>query len=524
MTSFATSNDTTIQRTHRRNDEGSLPLRERQAEESSVVEPFAYWLGGHASEEGATETPSINASSTSPTATGATATGATSTGAAKGVTSAGMGVRAREHPDSAFGILEATPHEGREVRQEALRENLNGNEDSPAQRASGREASARSRSFGNKGTGDRNETLTANRQPSQAARGTESDVASRTKPGPPPAAGRVVHDTGRDDGRVNRGSSQGTDQQAVARLTPQQTAASASTGGRLGTPAAEVARALAEGPARVSGARSTGDSARVAVASPADQKARNQARKPAQQEAARHTPQHNDRSPRAERKSVEAPQFDRIVKAMRLKAGAQRTTARMLLDPPDLGRVTVQVRMEKNALTVDVATQSNEARELLMERIAHLKAALESHGIHVERFEVYEESQRPESLQESEDNRPGEGERNSDDETSGHQNRDESGKSRQGDSQVGRLSGRGESFGPTSMEDADGLGSELRNEGDGGDGETSNASAENRPKSGSVAGGDADTRSMSSDGDSANGLAQEGQVSVRAERGLDLVV
>jgi flagellar hook-length control protein FliK len=48
----------------------------------------------------------------------------------------------------------------------------------------------------------------------------------------------------------------------------------------------------------------------------------------------------------------------------------------------------VELRLSGDTLQIDVLTRTNEARELLYERVAELKAALEQHGLRVERFAV----------------------------------------------------------------------------------------------------------------------------------------
>lgn len=48
----------------------------------------------------------------------------------------------------------------------------------------------------------------------------------------------------------------------------------------------------------------------------------------------------------------------------------------------------IDVRLEQDGLRIKVRTQTRAAGELLAERAAQLKAALEQQGIHVERFEV----------------------------------------------------------------------------------------------------------------------------------------
>jgi flagellar hook-length control protein FliK len=80
--------------------------------------------------------------------------------------------------------------------------------------------------------------------------------------------------------------------------------------------------------------------------------------------------------------------FDKLISAIRLNAGVHRSSARLHLHPPELGRVLVDVNMVGDDLQLEVRTETSEARDLLWERAARLRVALEQHGVHVGRFEV----------------------------------------------------------------------------------------------------------------------------------------
>jgi hypothetical protein len=80
--------------------------------------------------------------------------------------------------------------------------------------------------------------------------------------------------------------------------------------------------------------------------------------------------------------------FERLVRSIRLSRGPYWSSARLQLHPPELGRMKVELRLSGDTLQIDVLTRTNEARELLYERVAELKAALEQHGLRVERFAV----------------------------------------------------------------------------------------------------------------------------------------
>ena len=85
--------------------------------------------------------------------------------------------------------------------------------------------------------------------------------------------------------------------------------------------------------------------------------------------------------------STQRSAFNRLVRSLRLNVGGQRSTARLHLRPPELGRIRIDARMDGPRLQVLVQTETTAARELLRSRAADLQAALEQHGVKVERFE-----------------------------------------------------------------------------------------------------------------------------------------
>lgn len=80
--------------------------------------------------------------------------------------------------------------------------------------------------------------------------------------------------------------------------------------------------------------------------------------------------------------------FDRLIRSLRFQTGTHRSSARLQLDPPALGRMLVDVRMTGDELRIDVRTETEAARTALLERVAQLRAALAQAGIHVDRFDV----------------------------------------------------------------------------------------------------------------------------------------
>jgi flagellar hook-length control protein FliK len=80
--------------------------------------------------------------------------------------------------------------------------------------------------------------------------------------------------------------------------------------------------------------------------------------------------------------------FDKLVGKMRLRMSENRSTAQLRLNPPELGRIRVDVRLVGDRLVVGVQAESEAARELLSQRADSLKATLKEHGIQIDRFEV----------------------------------------------------------------------------------------------------------------------------------------
>ncbi len=86
--------------------------------------------------------------------------------------------------------------------------------------------------------------------------------------------------------------------------------------------------------------------------------------------------------------ATERSEFDRVVRSMRLRVGARRSSARFRLDPPELGRLRVDVRLDGDRVRISVRTQGSAARDIVSGRAARLTAALQQHGIAVEQFDV----------------------------------------------------------------------------------------------------------------------------------------
>jgi len=85
---------------------------------------------------------------------------------------------------------------------------------------------------------------------------------------------------------------------------------------------------------------------------------------------------------------IDRTEFDRLVRMMRLRPGMERSSARIHLNPPELGRILVDVRVDGDALHLDIRTETDEAKAVLLTRVQQLRAALEQTGLQVEQFQI----------------------------------------------------------------------------------------------------------------------------------------
>ncbi len=89
-----------------------------------------------------------------------------------------------------------------------------------------------------------------------------------------------------------------------------------------------------------------------------------------------------------EASAAESSPFDELVRSIRLQQTANGSSARLTLDPPDLGKIQVDVRLRNNRMTISVRTESSIAKTLMVERASVLTKSLEEQGIHVDQLDV----------------------------------------------------------------------------------------------------------------------------------------
>jgi flagellar hook-length control protein FliK len=87
--------------------------------------------------------------------------------------------------------------------------------------------------------------------------------------------------------------------------------------------------------------------------------------------------------------------IQRVEQAVQMAArrGLHRVT--MDLSPPDLGRVTVELRFRDGTLAARIQTENLEARAALQAGVQQLRANLEAQGVRLENFDVTQDEQSP---------------------------------------------------------------------------------------------------------------------------------
>lgn len=99
-----------------------------------------------------------------------------------------------------------------------------------------------------------------------------------------------------------------------------------------------------------------------------------------------------DQSTTGSSTSVEKTPFDELVRSMRLQTGTRYSSARIHLNPPELGRIQVDIRVVADRTRIEIRTENPAAKRLLERRGAQLVDALERQGITLDTFEVFSEA------------------------------------------------------------------------------------------------------------------------------------
>ena len=118
-----------------------------------------------------------------------------------------------------------------------------------------------------------------------------------------------------------------------------------------------------------------------------------------------------------------ADNVDRVVTHVRTELMPGGGTMSLRLDPPDLGRMQVTVEVRGGALSASFQAGTGEAAALLSHSLSHLKTALESAGLSVERLNVTQAPREPSASQQNSSDARQQNGGGADADTSGRQQR-----------------------------------------------------------------------------------------------------
>jgi flagellar hook-length control protein FliK len=77
-----------------------------------------------------------------------------------------------------------------------------------------------------------------------------------------------------------------------------------------------------------------------------------------------------------------------LAQVLRAQTGAKQSSMSLRLDPPELGRLHIDARMQGGTLTVRLQAETTAARDALQNRLDHLRSALEEQGIKLGQVDV----------------------------------------------------------------------------------------------------------------------------------------
>lgn len=80
--------------------------------------------------------------------------------------------------------------------------------------------------------------------------------------------------------------------------------------------------------------------------------------------------------------------LDRVLRVILTNLNQRRAVVKLQLNPPELGRLIVDLRLDKDNLELRIKADRADVRDLLRSQADTLVAALREHGISVKRFEV----------------------------------------------------------------------------------------------------------------------------------------
>lgn len=87
--------------------------------------------------------------------------------------------------------------------------------------------------------------------------------------------------------------------------------------------------------------------------------------------------------------SLDRPQgAEELARVVRAQVGSKHSSMTLRLDPPELGRVRVDVRMHNDIMSVRFQADSQAGHDAIQGRLRELTGALEQQGVRLDRVEV----------------------------------------------------------------------------------------------------------------------------------------
>lgn len=86
--------------------------------------------------------------------------------------------------------------------------------------------------------------------------------------------------------------------------------------------------------------------------------------------------------------ATSASSVDRLTQVLSSSVTPRSSFLRLQLDPPELGQLRIEVRMNQDSLSMRVQTETAAVKGLVEERMGELKAAMHQQGIRVDRVDV----------------------------------------------------------------------------------------------------------------------------------------
>lgn len=87
--------------------------------------------------------------------------------------------------------------------------------------------------------------------------------------------------------------------------------------------------------------------------------------------------------------------IDQLARVLRTGLNGKTSSMTLRLDPPELGQLRVDIRMQLDTVTLRIQADNQAARDLLDHRMSDLRQALDQHGVRLDRVDVEVRPQTP---------------------------------------------------------------------------------------------------------------------------------